>query len=80
MALSASREKRDPWPPLSNTPSPVHVNRLPGNETTIVADQEQARRGDLVYLTLPPKRDPLGAWLTVAIPFRIVPPRIDTSR
>src|ERR1700738_1952851 len=43
-------------------------------------DQEQAGRGDLVDLPLPPERDAGSVRRTVAIPFGIVAPGVDAAR
>src|SRR5579859_1702792 len=57
----------------------VHVDRLAGDEAAIIADQEQAGRGDLVYMPLPPKRNARRIRYPALIPLRIGPLRVDTS-
>ena len=48
------------------------MDGLAGDEPAAVADQEQAGRGDLVDLPLPPERDAGSVRRTIAIPFGIV--------
>src|SRR5580692_12439891 len=62
------------------TGTPVDVDGLAGDEPAAVADQEQAGRGDLVDLPLPPERDAGSVRRTVAIPFGIVAPGVDAAR
>src|SRR5215472_2011830 len=55
------------------------MNRLAGDEAAIVADQEQAGRGDLVDMSLAAQRNAGGARDAALIPFGIVSPGIDTA-
>src|SRR5580692_483112 len=62
------------------TGTSVDVDSLAGDEPAAIADQEQAARGDLVDLPLPPERDAGSVRRTVAIPFGIVAPGVDAAR
>src|SRR6266567_976923 len=48
------------------TGTPVDVDGLAGDEPGAVADQEQAGRGDLIDLPLPPERDAGSVRRTIA--------------
>src|SRR5271170_2520137 len=56
------------------------MDGLAGDEPAVIANQEQAGRGDLVDLPLSPKRDTGGVGRAIAIPFGIVAPGVDTAR
>jgi len=58
----------------------IDVDRLAGEEAAILADEEQARRGDLVDLAFPVERDSGGVRQATVIPFGMVAPRIDAAR
>src|SRR5262249_17126055 len=58
----------------------IDVDRLSGDEATILTDEEQAGRSDFVYGALPAERDPGGVRQVAVIPFRIVAPCIDAAR
>src|SRR5271155_4025882 len=60
--------------------APVDMDGLAGDEPAVIANQEQAGRGDLVDLPLSPKRDTGGVGRAIAIPFGIVAPGVDTAR
>ena len=55
------------------------MDRLPGNEAAILADQEQASRGDLVDMPLAAERNTAGVRHMAAIPFGVVAPGIDAA-
>src|SRR5260370_26657067 len=57
----------------------VDVDRLAGDEAAIVADQEEAGRGDLVDLALAPQGDAGRAGRAALIPFGVVAPGIDAA-
>src|SRR6266850_2208419 len=57
----------------------IDVDCLAGNEAAILADKEQAGRGDLVDMPLAPKRNAGGVRQATMIPLRIVAPCIDAA-
>src|SRR3954470_17848012 len=62
----------------------VDVDRLAGDEAAVIADQEQADRGNLVDLALAPQWDAARvrqmAPRRSGVPFGIVAPGIDAAR
>ena len=58
----------------------IDVDRLAGDEAAILADQEEAGRGDLVDVALPAEGHAGGVRQPAMIPFGIVAPRIDAAR
>jgi len=58
----------------------IDMDRLAGDEAAILADEEQAGRGDLVDAALPAERDAVGVRQAILIPLRMVAPRIDAAR
>ena len=58
----------------------IDVDRLAGDEPAILADQEEAGRGDLVDLALPAERDAGGVRQATVILLGIVAPRVDADR
>ena len=57
----------------------VDVDCLAGNEAAVVADQEQAGRGDLVDMPLPAERDAGRIWHATVVPFGVIPPGVDAA-
>src|ERR1700730_4820572 len=58
----------------------IDVDRLAGNEAAIVADQEQAGRGDLVDMPLASQGNAGGARRPPLVPLGVVAPCVDASR
>src|ERR1700759_607804 len=58
----------------------VGMDRLSGDEASILADEEQTGCRDLFGCPLPSERDAFGTRRSIAIPFRIVSAGIDAAR
>src|ERR1044071_8979682 len=57
----------------------VDVDRLAGDETAVLGDEEQAGGGDLVDVALAAERDALGVGRPVAVPFGVVAACVDAA-
>src|SRR5215467_12632125 len=57
----------------------IDVDRLSGDEASILTDKEQAGRGNLIDGALPAQRDAGGVRQVTSIPFWVVAPCVDAA-
>jgi hypothetical protein len=60
--------------------STIHMDRLAGDETRVVADQEQAGGGNLLHMPLTPQRNAGGVRRAALVPLGIRSHGIDAAR